>query len=79
MTITRVSSEAVNLGEARHAADNGPVVIIEGDKPTYVLLSVDLYRKILGPTLQEMVAMPNGDEIEFEPEKLSDRLFRPIS
>jgi hypothetical protein len=79
MTVTRLSSHKFNedVGAAKRAADNGPVIITDGDKPAYVFLSHDLYRRLLGPTLREMVTQPGGDDIEFEPPRLSDEIFRP--
>jgi hypothetical protein len=80
VTITRVSSDTFNqdIGGAKRAADNGPVIITDdGDKPAYVFLSHELYRRLLGPTLREMVP-PIGDDIEFDPQPLSDDVFRPV-
>jgi len=79
MTITTISSDAFNqdVGGAKRAADNGPVIITDGDRPSYVFLSHDLYRRLLGPTLREMIP-PIGDDIEFEPARLSDDAFRPV-
>jgi hypothetical protein len=79
MTVTTISSDAFNqnVGSAKHAADNGPVIITDGGRPAYVFLSHDLYRRLLGPTLREMIP-PIGDDIEFEPARLADDAFRPI-
>jgi hypothetical protein len=79
MTVTRLSSHKFNedVGAAKRAADSGPVIITDGDKPAYVFLSHDLYSRLLGPTLREMVTQPGGDDIEFEPSRLSDEIFRP--
>jgi hypothetical protein len=78
MTTTTLSSHrfSQDVGAARRAADNGPVIITDGDKPAYVFMSHDLYRRLLGPTLREMIAHPGGDEIDFEPSRLSDDIFQ---
>jgi hypothetical protein len=80
MTVTRVTSDTFNqdIGGAKRAADNGPVIITDdGGKPAYVFLSHELCRRLLDPTLCEMVP-PSGDGIEFDPAPLSDNAFRPI-
>jgi hypothetical protein len=78
MTVTMLSSEKFNqdVGSAKRAADSGPVIITDADKPAYVLLRHDLYRRLFGPTLREMVAQPEGDDIEFKPCRLSDDIVR---
>ncbi len=79
MTITTISIDAFDrdVDGAKRAADVGPVIIIDDNKPSYVFLSHDLYRRLLGPTLREMIP-PIGDDIEFEPAPLSDDTFRPV-
>jgi hypothetical protein len=66
-----------DIGGAKRAADSGPVIITDDGKPRYVLLNHDSYRRLLGPTLREMVAQPGGDDIEFDPPRMSDHMFRP--
>ena len=58
-----------DVGGARKTADEGPVFIIENVQPTYVLLSFDEYRKLggVGPTIVDLLAMPDAAEIDFEP------------
>jgi hypothetical protein len=46
------------------------------DEPAYVFLSYVTYQRLLGPTLRQMVAMPGGDDIEFDPPRLSDDILR---
>jgi hypothetical protein len=78
MTTTTLSSHKFHqdVGAAKRAADNGPVIITDGDKPAYVFMRHDLYRRLLGPTLREMVGQLGGDDIDFEPSRLSDNVFR---
>jgi hypothetical protein len=44
----------------------------------YVVMRDDVYRRLLGPTLREMIP-PSGDDIEFEPARMSDDIFRPVN
>jgi hypothetical protein len=68
MTNQRLSSSEFgrNVSRAKRAADQGPVVILERDKPAYVLMRYDHYRKLsrAGPTIVELLAQP-GDEADF--------------
>jgi hypothetical protein len=79
MTITTLPSQKFDqdVGSAKRAAVNGPVIITDDGKPVYVLLSHDFYRRLLGPTLREMVAQPGSDDIDFDPPRMSSNMFRP--
>ncbi len=79
MTVTMLPSHKFDqdIGGAKRAADNGPVIITDDGRPVYVLLSHDFYRRLLGPTLREMVAQPGGDDIDFDPPRMSGQMFRP--
>jgi hypothetical protein len=80
MTVTRVSS-ATPADEIKHKADEGAGIVEVTDqagKHTHVVLRDDVYRRLLGPTLREMVAHPEGADIEFEPLRMSDNIFRPV-
>ena len=79
MTVTTLPSQKFDqdIGSAKRAAVNGPVIITEDGKPVYVLLSHDFYRRLLGPTLRDMVAQPGGDDIDFAPPRMSNNMFRP--
>ena len=79
MSVTTLPSHKFDqdIGGAKRAADSGPVIITDDGKPAYVLLSHDFYRRLLGPTLREMVAQPEGDDINFDPPRLSNNMFRP--
>lgn len=54
------------VAEARRAADNGPVFITEGGRPTHVLISITLFRRLTGaqPNIADLLAMPEGAETE---------------
>ena len=67
-----VSSKEFNrdTSAAKRAANEGPVFITDRGKPSHVLLSFELYQRIIaGPrNIVAMLAMP-GD-VEFEPGRL---------
>jgi prevent-host-death family protein len=88
MTTTTFSSREFNqdTGRAKKAAANGPVIITDRGKPAHVLLSFDEYEKLSGKksalpekrgTIVDLLAMPGGEDIEFNPPKLGDDIFEP--
>ena len=82
MPITTISSREFNqdAGGAKKAAEKGPVIITDRGRPAHVLLSYEDYRRLLGEgrSLAEALAMPGGEDIEFEPEPLKGPLLRPV-
>lgn len=82
MTTTTISSREFNqdAGGAKRAADKGPVIITDRGKPAHVLLSFEDYRKLLGkgPSLLDVLAMPGGEDIEFDPPRLQGPISRPV-
>jgi prevent-host-death family protein len=81
MAITTVSSRDFNqdVGRAKKAAKRGPVFITDRGQPAHVLLTIEEYRKITGEAknIVDALAMPDADEIEFEPPRLGGSLHRP--
>jgi len=81
MTITTLSSRAFNqdTGAAKRAATNGPVFITDRGRPAHVLLTIEDYQKLTGgpTTIVDMLAMQGGEEIDFEPPRLSGPFMRP--
>jgi prevent-host-death family protein len=81
MTITTLSSRELNqdIGKAKKAARLGAVFITNRGRPTYVLLSIEEYQKMTTdkPNIVELLAMPNGDEIDFDAPRLTTNLFQP--
>jgi len=81
MTVTTFSSREFNrdVTRAKKAARNGPVFITDRGRPAHVLLSVEEYRRLTGAqaSIVDLLAMPDGVEIEFEPPRLRGPLFRP--
>ncbi len=74
MTTTILSSREFNqdTGKAKKAALQGPVFITDRGKASYVLLTVEEYRKICGvqANMADLLAMPVADDFEFEPPKV---------
>jgi prevent-host-death family protein len=71
MTITTLSSREFNqdASRAKKATQKGPVFITDRGKPAHVLLSIEEYQRLTGRhrRIADALAMPGGDEIEFDP------------
>ena len=78
MQIRTLSSREFNqdIGSAKRAAINAPVIITDRGKPSHVLLSINQYQKITGQqkTIVELLSMP--EEFDFEPERMTDNPFK---
>jgi PHD/YefM family antitoxin component YafN of YafNO toxin-antitoxin module len=62
-----------DVSAAKRAASDGPVFITDRGTPAHVLLTIEEYQRLTanpGPNLAQMLAMPSGDAIEFEPPKV---------
>ncbi|CAK7257192.1 MULTISPECIES: type II toxin-antitoxin system Phd/YefM family antitoxin [unclassified Shinella] len=68
-----------DTGKAKRAAENGPVFITDRGRPGHVLLSIEDYRRLISgeKTLADLLAMPSGEDVEFDPPKLSDIGVKP--
>jgi PHD/YefM family antitoxin component YafN of YafNO toxin-antitoxin module len=81
MIVTTISSREFNqdVSRARRAADSGPVIITDRGEPAYVLLRHDVYRRLAGdePTIRELLDHPGVEDIEFDPPRLGEGIFRP--
>jgi prevent-host-death family protein len=70
MAITTVSSREFNqdTSGAKKAAAKGPVFITDRGRPAHVLLTIREYMRMKKkqPTLPELLAMPNAEDIDFE-------------
>jgi prevent-host-death family protein len=81
MTITTLSSRKFNqdVSKAKKAARQGPVFITDRGQPSHVLLSIEDYQKLTGSQVGiiELLAMPDTVDIDFEPPRLDDEIFRP--
>ena len=82
MTITTLSSCEFNqdTSRAKKAAAQGPVFITDRGRPAHVLLTIEDYQKLTGANanIVDMLAMPGGADIEFEPPRLRGPLSRPV-
>ncbi|WP_395712343.1 type II toxin-antitoxin system Phd/YefM family antitoxin [Reyranella sp.] len=82
MSITTISSREFNqdASGAKKAADKGPVIITDRGRPAHVLLSFADYQKLTGTrrSLLDVVAQNQDDDIDFDPPRMGDRIFRPI-
>lgn len=81
MSITTLSSREFNrdASRAKKAASNGPVFITDRGRPAHVLLTIEEFRRITHsqPSIVELLAMPGGTDIDFEPARLAGPLVRP--
>lgn len=65
------------------ARENGAVMLSEEGRPAFVLMTVDKFRSLTGRfseterTFSEMVAMEDGPNIDFEPERVLIRCRVP--
>jgi prevent-host-death family protein len=68
MTITTVSGRELNqdLGRAKRAAKDGPVIITDRGRPAHVLLSFEEYKRLTGKmrTLGDMLAAPGAEDVD---------------
>lgn len=81
MSITTISSRKFNqdVGKAKKAAKNGPVVITDRGRPSHVLLTVEQYQEITGArrNILDLLAMPGAADIDFYPPRLADNMVLP--
>lgn len=82
MSTTIISSREFNqdAGGAKKAADKGPVIITDRGKPAHVLLRFEDYQRLVGKglSLLDVVAQDDDDDIEFNPPRMGDQIFRPV-
>jgi prevent-host-death family protein len=70
-----------DAGRAKKAAKKGPVFITDRGKPAHVLLTIEEYQRLTGSqkNIVEMLAMPPGQDFEFDPPKLKNGIYRPAN
>lgn len=82
MASTTISSREFNqdAGGAKKAAEKGPVIITDRGRPSHVLLSYEAYERLVGKELSLLAAlgMQGGEDIEFDPPKLTGPLTKPV-
>jgi hypothetical protein len=83
MTITTMSSQEFNenIGRAKKATQDGPVLITEVGRPGYILLTIEEYQRLTGnpcasQTLTEALAIPGAEDIDFEPPRMEGPISR---
>jgi hypothetical protein len=66
------------VDRAKCAAEHGPVFITDRGKPAYVLLRHEEWLRLYRPSRSplDVMAMPEGDRIDFGPPHLGDGLYR---
>lgn len=66
MSITTLSSRELDqdIGRARRAAHDGPVIITDRGKPVHVLLSFEEYQRLIGQqeNIIDQLGLPPGVE-----------------
>lgn len=81
MSTTTMTSREFNqdLGKAKKAAKNGPLIVTDRGKPEHVLLSYEEFKRmsVKGKSLAEVLAMPEGADLDIEFPR-SRELSRPI-
>jgi PHD/YefM family antitoxin component YafN of YafNO toxin-antitoxin module len=79
MKITTMTSREFNrnISGAKNASKKGPVFITDRGRPAHVWLTIEDYRKLVSDqtTIVEMLALPDAEDIEFEPARLSGDLY----
>lgn len=67
-----------DTSSAKKAALTGPVYITDRGKPAHVLLSIEEYRRLTdeGANIIDILALPEEQDIEFEPQHLAITLQR---
>jgi PHD/YefM family antitoxin component YafN of YafNO toxin-antitoxin module len=79
--IATMSSREFNqdAGGAKKAAEKGPVIITDRGRPAHVLLRFYDYQRLVvkGLSLLDVVAQDEDDDIDFDPPRMGDQIFRP--
>ncbi len=79
--IKTLTSRELNqdLGAAKRASREGPVIITDRGKPAHVLLSIEAYEKLTAQhaTLIEALSLPGLSELELDAELANLKLQIP--
>ncbi len=82
MGISKLSSREFNqdTSRAKRAAKKGPVFITDRGRLSHVLLTAEEYQRITGEekNIADLLAMPEGAKIPFDPPRLSGRFHKPV-
>lgn len=67
---TKLSSREFNqdTSRAKKAAKRGPVIITDRGRPSHVLLTIEEYQRLIGPSpsIVDLLAMSGADDIDLE-------------
>jgi hypothetical protein len=68
-----------DVGRAKRAADQGPVIITDRGRPAYVLMRHETYRRLLarGSGIRALLEHPESQDVTFEPPRLGQEVLRP--
>ena len=66
-----------DTARAKKAAAQGPVLITDRGRPAHVLLTIERYQALSGPTssIADLLSMPEAEEVDFEPPRAGE-LYR---
>ena len=82
MGITTVTSREFNqdVSKAKRKTSTGPVFITDRGRTAHVLLTIEDYLRITGKaeSIVDLVAMPEAADIEFEPPRLSGKIYGAV-
>jgi prevent-host-death family protein len=69
-----------DVSGAKRLADEGPVIITDRGEPAYVLMTHNEFQRLKGktPSILELLADPEGEDIDFEPRRLVGGQIRPV-
>ena len=81
MPSTTISSREFNqqVSRAKRESHAGPVIITDRGRPAYVLMTIEEYRRVADTdqNLVDLLSMPEGGDIAFEPPRLADAMLHP--
>ena len=81
MTIRTFSSREFNqdASKIKNASLEGPVFITDRGELAHVILAIQDYQKLTETkeSIIDLLAMPESSDIEFEPKKVTKKLFKP--
>ncbi len=81
MGITTMTSREFNqdVSRAKRAAANGPVFITDRGHFSHVLITIETYQELTeqNQSIVDLLAMPGDTDIDFEPSRLTGKLYKP--
>jgi len=81
--MTKLSSRDFNqdVGRAKRAADDGPVIITDRGKPAYVLITYESYRALAqsAPSILDLLDQHGAGDTDFEAPAMASGSLKPAS